>query len=987
MIFTSNAISPAPGDWKGIYVPDGGNANLDYTEIRYGGGIFWLDVAGNHYGNLRKDATGTLTVNHSLITQSAACGLRFYNSTGTHNISNSIISDNLAYGACLDGNTSNTITFTSTAFTGNLPQSILTTPHSSGFSIGVSNTLDKAIYVTAGDIDVDSIWHPQLYLLDDISVHAGNTLSLPAGVVVKFNGMKGLVINGTLNTSGSTSSSVIFTSNAISPAAGDWKGIYVPDGGIANLDYTEIRYGGGIFWWDGNGNHYGNLRKDATGTLTVNHSLITQSAACGLRFYNSTGTHTITSTTFSDNLAYGACLNGNTSNTITFTNSTFSGNLPQSVITTPHSSGFSIGTGNTLDKAIYVTGGAIDVNSTWSPQVYLLDDVSVNPGATLILPAGIIVKFNGMTGLVVNGTMNSNGVDGSKVFFTSLKDDTRGDINGDSDATTPAVGDWKGIYVPDGGNANLGYTEIRYGGGVFWWEGNGNHYGNLRKDATGTLTVNHSLITQSAGCGLRFYNSSGTHTFTNTIISDNQNYGACLLGNTNNSITFTSSTFAGNLPQSIVTTPHSSGFSIGTGNTLDKAIYVTGGDIDVNSTWSSQVYLLDDVSVHAGQTLTIPEGAAVKFNGMTGLIVNGTLNATGTNSSHVVFTQWGNGSPVSGDWKGIYVPDGGNASLDYSEIRYGGGVFWWEGNWGNHYGNLRKDATGTLTLTNSLITQSAGNGLRNHHQLCHCQISNLHIFDNAGWGLLVENASSNLMIASSLIDHNGAGGISLNNPGTTVHVYSSTIVANTGVGIWLGNETSAMIGGTDENGNNIYGNSTLQLQNTSVISVDASNNWWGINPPIYSGIAGNVDASAPLSAPATNAPVYLADIAISGTGLPGTGLIGEAITYLLQIENNGPREAYYLKVSATLPDGVLMTGFNGTVWSCSQVDQQLTCVLNYLASDAESTLELTLVAPQTIHLVFDFIVSQANNDVVPANNVLSIDTQVNNRVFLPLIQR
>jgi hypothetical protein len=984
VIFTSGAASPAPGDWKGIYVGDGGNASLDYTEIHYGGGYWWwppVSGEGRHFGDLRKDATGTLTVNNSLITQSAGCGLNFANSSGVNTITNTTISDNQNYGACLLGNTTNTITFTSSTFTGNLPQSIVTVPHSSGFSIGTGNTLDKPIYVTAGWIDVDSSWSPQVYLLDDVYVSAGMTLTIPSGALIKFNGMKGIEVNGTLNATGNSGAPVVFTSAADSPAPGDWKGLYIGDGGIASLDYTEIHYGGGSWWWppaSGEGRHFGDLRKDATGTLTVNHSLITQSAGCGLRFDASSGINTITNTTISDNQAYGACLNGNTTNSITFISTTFSGNLPQSIVTTPHSSGFNIGTGNTLDKAIYVTAGWIDVDSTWNPQVYLLDDIYVSAGRTLTIPSGALIKFNGMTGIEVNGTLNATGNSGAQVIFTS-------------GAASPAPGDWKGIYVGDGGNASLDYTEIHYGGGSWWWppaSGEGRHFGDLRKDATGTLTVNHSLITQSAGCGLNFTNSSGVNTITNTTISDNQAYGACLNGNTTNTITFTSSTFTGNLPQSIVTVPHSSGFSIGTGNTLDKAIYVTGGWVDADSTWSPQVYLLDDIYVSAGKTLLIPEGTVVKFNGMTGVEVYGTLSTTGTNSSRVLFTS-GATSPAPGDWKGIFVGDGGIASLDYTEIHYGGGSWWWAPASGEarHFGGLRKDSTGTLTLTNSLITQSAGNGLRIVNSSSTAQISNLHIFDNAGWGLLVESSSSNLMLASSLIDHNGAGGISLNNPGATVHVYSSTIVANTGVGIWLGNETPAEIGGTDVNGNNIYGNTTLQLQNASVISVDASNNWWGINPPDYSGIAGNVNTSSPLSGPAANAPAYLADIAITSTGLPGTGLIGEAIIYPLQIENNGPHEAYYVKVSATLPVGVTLTGFNGTDWTCNQVDQQLTCVQAYLASGAESALELTLVSPRTVHMIFDFTVSQANNDVVPVNNVLPVDTQVNTRIFLPLIRR
>ena len=257
---------------------------------------------------------------------------------------------------------------------------------------------------------------------------------------------------------------------------------------------------------------------------------------------------------------------------------------------------------------------------TWSRQVYLLNDLTVNAGVTLTIPAGAVVKFNGPTSMAVNGTLDVNGTDGTPVIFTELRDDTAGgDTNGDGGSTLPAPGGWNGMYVRNNANASFEYAEIRYGGAVFFnGDSTAPHYGNLRKDGAGTLTLDHTLVTQSLSCGVRFDSSTGVNTITDSTFSFNSGYGVCL-NNAVNTISFSGSTFAQNAPWSVYTTPFSSGFSIPPDNLLDKPIYVDAGSMAVNSNWSRQVYLINNLTVDAGMTLTIPAGAVVKFNGPTSM--------------------------------------------------------------------------------------------------------------------------------------------------------------------------------------------------------------------------------------------------------------------------------------------------------------------------------------------------------------------------------
>jgi parallel beta-helix repeat protein len=96
---------------------------------------------------------------------------------------------------------------------------------------------------------------------------------------------------------------------------------------------------------------------------------------------------------------------------------------------------------------------------------------------------------------------------------------------------------------------------------------------------------------------------------------------------------------------------------------LSAATTIPGGN--VSGTWdaSGSPYLIDgDITVPAGQTLTIEPGVEVLFQGFYGLTVNGTLQAVGTESEPILF---GGGHPTAG-WVSINIID----ATDSSQLTY-----------------------------------------------------------------------------------------------------------------------------------------------------------------------------------------------------------------------------------------------------------------------------------------------------------------------------
>ncbi len=180
------------------------------------------------------------------------------------------------------------------------------------------------------------------------------------------------------------------------------------------------------------------------------------------------------------------------------------------------------------------------------------------------------------------------------------------------------------------------------------------------------------------------------------------------------------------------------------------------GPIDMNTTWSGVEEVTGDVTVMEGVTLTIEPGTIVKFSSsLTDLHVEGILNAAGTASQNIIFTSIrddvggdtnGDGNatlPFNGAWGRINVLSTGTANIDHAHIRYGSNE------------ELFVDG-GSLTLTNSTVSDSSGHGVRIEN--ADPTLTN-NVYEDNGNAAISIDLSSNPDISVVTVANNGVNGL------------------------------------------------------------------------------------------------------------------------------------------------------------------------------------------------------------------------------------
>jgi hypothetical protein len=568
---------------------------------------------------------------------------------------------------------------------------------------------------------------------DDVTVNEGVTLTIQAGVIIKFQDhYDDLFVNGRLIANGTAGSPVVFTSliddahggdtnldgSATLPGPDQWGAIWFSASSVDNtLEHCWIGYGGGYYT--------SAMINTATSDLSIRNSTITYSAERGV--YCDAASPFFENNHFIGNQTDGVFFNHlDKQVNLNLTNNTFTNNTNFAAIAvlSENESDISL-VGNTSTGSAHngfglegTINSAVVFEANPGFPFVIWQDLTVGEGAVLTFTPGTTVKFNDhYDDIFVNGSLIANGTSTDPITFTALADDTHdGDTNGDG-VSDPAPDQWGAIWFNANSNNNLlEHCWIGYGGG---------YYTSAMIDVyTSDLTIRNSTIAYSAERGV--YGEGASPLFEGNQFIGNQTIGIYLHHLDNEvDLELTNNTFDGNNDfagiailhenrSDITLSGNSSSGSSHNGFALQGTI---SGAVTFDANPGFPFVIWEDVTVNEGAALTFTPGTSVKFNDhYDDLFVHGSLSAVGTAASPVSFTALaddahdgdanGDGSasePGPDQWGAIWFHENSNNNiLENCWIGYGGGYY---------TSGMMNVYTSELTIRNSTIAHSVERGV------------------------------------------------------------------------------------------------------------------------------------------------------------------------------------------------------------------------------------------------------------------------------------
>ena len=531
------------------------------------------------------------------------------------------------------------------------------------------------------------------YLIEgDITVQAGQTLTIEPGVEVLFQDWYGLTVNGTLLAVGTESEPILFGGGH--PTAG-WVSINLVDAtdssqltyvivenashsgiNIENtsplISYSTIRNneGGGIHMVNSNarlvGNHIINNinsssgggifmldspNPELTGNVISNNAVIRPPSG----FTPSTGAGGGIFARSSDPVLRNNLISGNSISASRKRGGGIHFYYADAVLINNTITGNTAGDGD----GIYLYYSELTLINTilWNDPSNEEIYVSEYGNSTDAINIAYSDLQGGQGGIVTNGNGTLNWLAGNIDTDPLFVDAANGDYQ--LQAGSPAI-DAGTAFFELSGQVLVDLDPSEYSGsapdmGAFEFGGGGSS--NQPPVAVASVTPDHG----SAPLTVQFssadsYDPDGTISATSWDFGDGNSSSEA-----NPSHTYTSvDTF-----QVMLTVTDNDGATHNTTITVDVTDGTSVYAGDVFGTWNvagSPYRIEGDITVPAGQTLTIEPGVEVRFQDWYGLTVNGTLLAVGTESEPILF---GGGHPTAG-WVSIDIID----ATDNSQLTY-----------------------------------------------------------------------------------------------------------------------------------------------------------------------------------------------------------------------------------------------------------------------------------------------------------------------------
>ena len=784
IVFTSN-VSATAGAWPGLRfgtIAGAPASSVSYATVEYAGSNF------SGFGGITIHG-GSPSFDHVTARVNQYAGIKI--ESGAPSITAGTIRDNGGYGIYLTGGGA---TLTDDTFTSNTSVAVsapANTQLSGMTGLAATGNGTNGVEFRDGTIAANRTWKTcalpyivtgNVYVQDA----SAPVLTIEAGNTVRFNNSGQITANyqnkGGIVAAGTSTAPILLTSNAASPAAGNWLGLYFGSyagGPASSLSYTTIEYGGNGY------NNRGGVTV-YTQSPAFDHATIRNNAWGGVAVYG--GSPSFIDTTFATNGGPG--INVLNPATLTLARDTFTGNSGYAVTAAattvfPDNSGLAA-SGNTGGNYLEIRAGTIGTSTTWplSAIAYVVTGNLYVEGASspiLTIAAGNTIRFNNPGQIAVNnsakGGLQAIGTAAAPILFTS---------NG-----TQSAGYWQGLWfgaAAAGPQSNVAYATIEYGGNGYYNRGG--------VTVTGLAPAfDHVTLRNNAVTGVML--NAGSAAITNSTITANGGSGINATGGT--SLTLTNDALTNNagpavtLPVTVALTDASGLTASGNGTGKD-AIEYRAGTIVASTTWplASIPYVVTGnvmVEGSAAPVLTIAAGNTIRFNNPGQIAVNngakGGLQAVGTSTAPIVFTS--NGALTAGFWQGLWfgaIAGGPQSNVAWATIEYGGNGYY---NRGGLTVNGLAPVFDHVTLSNNavagLMITAGSPELRNSS----ATLNGSGVYATGGTTLTLNNDAftNNSGLAVSLpvsIALADATGLSASGNGTGrdgIEIRGGTIIANT----------------------------------------------------------------------------------------------------------------------------------------------------------------------------------------------------------------